>query len=587
MTEVRVERRLAAILAADVAEYSRLMGVDEEGTLTALKAHRRELIDPLLIQHHGRIFKTTGDGILIEFASVIDAVRCAVVIQQGMEERNASVAQRQRIIFRIGINLGDIIVEEGDIFGDGVNVAARLEALARPGEVYVSASVREQVGEKLPIGFADMGEHKVKNIARPIHVYKIEKGVDPSATATPSTKPSLALPDRPSIAVLPFQNMSGDREQDYFCDGVVEDIITGLSRIKWLFVIARNSSFTYKGRAIDVKQVGLELGVRYVLEGSVRKSGKRVRITTQLIEAETGRHLWAERYDRSLDDIFALQDEITLNVVGAIEPSLRQAEVERVKRKRPENLDAYDLLLRAISTDVSMPEGVAQALPFLERALALEPGYARAHGHLAMCHHTLYLRGGLREENRQAAIHHAHAAIAHGQDDSTALTLAGFVVGMDEHDRAAASQAFETALALSPSSAFTYAVGSAVLGWGGDTDRAIKWGERAIRLNPFDSWNFFPCHGLALGHFSLGHYEEAAAAARKAIQFNPVFSMSYMLLAASLVKLDRLEEAKSAAARVLVLQPSYRFAKHFKSVDCAPALAASLSAALNVAGLPQ
>jgi adenylate cyclase len=276
MTEVRVERRLAAILAADVAEYSRLMGVDEEGTLTALKAHRRELIDPLLIQHHGRIFKTTGDGILIEFASVIDAVRCAVVIQQGMEERNASVAQRQRIIFRIGINLGDIIVEEGDIFGDGVNVAARLEALARPGEVYVSASVREQVGEKLPIGFADMGEHKVKNIARPIHVYKIEKGVDPSATATHSTKPSLALPDRPSIAVLPFQNMSGDREQDYFCDGVVEDIITGLSRIKWLFVIARNSSFTYKGRAIDVKQVGLELGVRYVPPRLLRRRSRSV-----------------------------------------------------------------------------------------------------------------------------------------------------------------------------------------------------------------------------------------------------------------------------------------------------------------------
>ena len=287
------------------------------------------------------------------------------------------------------------------------------------------------------------------------------------------------------------------------------------------------------------------------------------------------------------DDIFTLQDEITLAVIGAIEPSLRAAEIERVKRKRPENLDAYDLLLRAISADVAMPEGVAQALPFLERALALEPDYARAHGHLAMCHHTLYLRGGLREENRQSAIHHAHAAIANGQDDSTALSLAGFVIGQDEHDRAAASQAFETALALSPSSTFTYLVGSVVLGWGGDAERAIEWAERALRLSPFDSWSWFACNGLALGHFSLGHYQEAATAARKSIQFNPRFSTSYMLLAASLAKLGRVREAEGAAARVRELQPSYRFGKHFAGVDCAPPLAASLSEALRVAGLPE
>ena len=381
--------------------------------------------------------------------------------------------------------------------------------------------------------------------------------------------------------------MSGDLEQDYFCDGVVEDIITGLSRIKWLFVIARNSSFIYKGRVVDVKQVGRELGVRYVLEGSVRRAGNRVRITCQLIEAHTGAHLWAERYDRPLDDIFALQDEVTLAVIGAIEPSLRAAEIDRIKRRRPDNLDANDLLLRAISADMSMPEGVAKAIPFLEQSLELQPGYARAHGHLAMCHHTLYLRGGLREENRRAAIQHAHAAIANGQDDSTALTLAGFVIGMDEHDRAAASQAFETALALSPSSAFTYLIGSVVFGWGGQADRAIEWSERALRLSPFDAWNWFPCHALALGHFSLGHYQDAAAAARKAIQLNPGFSMSHMLLAASLVKAGRLEEAKSAAARVLELQPSYKFGKHFAGVDCAPALAASLSDALRTAGLPE
>ena len=333
--EERVERRLAAILCADVVEYSRLMSEDEEGTLAVLKSDRRELIDPLIAQHGGRIFKTTGDGILIEFASVVDAVRCAVVVQQGMADRNVNRPEPERIRFRIGINLGDVIHDEGDIFGDGVNVAARLQTLAEPGEICVSASVREQVGEKLPVGFADKGQHGVKNIARPVRVYRVEKRVGTrtypagdEVTAPPE------LPDRPSIAVLPFANMSGDPEQDYFVDGMVEDIITGLSRIKWLFVIARNSSFAYKGKSPDIRQVGRELGVRYVLEGSVRRAAARVRITGQLVEAETGRHIWAERYDRAIDDVFVLQDEITLSVVGAIEPSLRRAEIERVRRKR-------------------------------------------------------------------------------------------------------------------------------------------------------------------------------------------------------------------------------------------------------------
>jgi len=312
LAEERVERRLAAILCADVVEYSRLIGADEEGTLAVLKGDRRELIDPLIAQHRGRIFKTTGDGMLIEFASVVDAVRCAVVVQQGMEDRNVSRPETEHIRFRIGINLGDVMVDEGDIFGDGVNIAARLQALAAPGEICVSYSVREQVGEKLPIGFADMGQHGVKNIARPVRVYRVEKRGEARAdTVNEPATPPLALPDRPSIAVLPFTNMSGDPEQDYFVDGMVEDIITGLSRIKWLFVIARNSSFAYKGKSPDIRQVGRELGVRYVLEGSVRRAAGRVRITGQLIEAESGRHIWAERYDRAIDDVFALQDEIT------------------------------------------------------------------------------------------------------------------------------------------------------------------------------------------------------------------------------------------------------------------------------------
>ena len=444
MAEQRVERRLAAILAGDVAGYSRLMGADEEGTLLRLNAHRREFLEPKIAEHRGRIVKRTGDGVLIEFASAVDAARGAIEIQRGMAERNTPVPQDDRIELRIGIHVGDVIIEDGDIFVDGVNIAARLEGIAQPGGICISEDAYRQVRDKLDANFQDAGEHELRNIARPVRIYQLQQ------SGRAMEAPALALPNKPSIAVLPFQNMSGDSEQDYFCDGVVEDIITGLSRIKWLFVIARNSSFTYKGRAVDVKQVGRELGVRYVLEGSVRKAGNRVRITCQLIEAHTGAHLWAERYDRPFDDIFALQDEVTLAVVGAIEPSLRAAEIDRVKRKRPENLDAYDLLLRAISADMSMPEGVAKALPFLERALELQPSYARAHGHLAVCHHTLYLRGGLREENRRAAIEHAHAAIANGQDDSTALTLAGFVIGMDEHDRAVLLRLLRPRLPLAP-----------------------------------------------------------------------------------------------------------------------------------------
>src|SRR5438270_1116116 len=347
-------RRLAAILATDVAGYSRLMGADEEGTLERLKALRRELLDPKIAEHHGRIVKTTGDGLLVEFASVVDAVRCAVAVQQAMPERETGVAADNRIELRIGINLGDVIVEGDDLYGDGVNIAARIEALADPGGVLVSNTVHDQVRDRLPFVFEDLGEQQVKNITRPVRVYRVSDTLTHPVADAPGftlsriagegadrqrreagegSSPALALPDKPSIAVLPFTNMSGDPEQEYFVDGIVEDIITGLSRIKWLFVVARNSTFVYKGRAVDVKQIGRELGVRYVLEGSIRKAGNRVRLTAQLIEAETGTHVWAERYDRPLGGIFELQDELTLNVVGAIEPSLRQAELERARRK--------------------------------------------------------------------------------------------------------------------------------------------------------------------------------------------------------------------------------------------------------------
>jgi adenylate cyclase len=476
MAEARVERRLAAILAADVAGYSRLMGVDDEGTLATLKAYRRELIDPKIAEDRGRIVKTTGDGVLVEFASAVDAVHCAMEIQRAMVERSAAIPEERRIEFRIGINVGDIIIDEGDIYGDGVNIAARVESLASPGSICISDTCYQQIKGKLALDVSDMGEQQLKNILEPVRLYSIRLNGT-------SGRPVLALPNRPSIAVLPFQNMSGDPEQEYFADGMVDDIITGLSRIKWLFVIARNSTFIYKGRAVDVKQVGRELGVRYVLEGSLRRATDRVRISGQLVDAATGAHVWAERYDRKLDDIFALQDEITLSVVGAIEPSLRLAEAERVKRRRPESLDAYGLVLQAQPDVYSrMPKQATKALVLLERALELDPTYALAHAYAAECHHTLFLRGGLREEDRTASIRHAEAAIANGQDDALALTFAGFCIGMDGHDRAAAFAALDAALAVSPSSALAYILGSIVLAYGGEAERAIEWASAACAL---------------------------------------------------------------------------------------------------------
>ncbi len=585
MADTRVERRLTAILAADVAGYSRLMGADEEGTLAALRAHRQDLLDPKIAEHRGRIVKTTGDGILVEFASIVDAARCAIDIQRGMRARNASVPHDKRIDFRVGINVGDVIIEGGDIFGDGVNIAARLEAIAEPGGICLSGQAQENIRDKLDIEFEDEGEHQLKNIARPVRVYRVRvRGGDELAT---STHPALALPDKPSIAVLPFQNLGGDPEQEYFADGMVEDIISGLSRIKWLFVIARNSSFAYKGKSPDIRQVGRELGVRYVLEGSVRKSAGRVRITGQLIDAATGTHLWAERYDRKSDDIFALQDEITLSVVGAIEPSLRLAEVERVKRKRPDSLDAYDLVLRALPQVFTlMPDGAAKSLPMLERALTLEPDYATALAFAAWCHEILFVRAGMREENRLAMSRYAQAALLHGRDDATALTVAGFCIGLIEHDRATAFQAFDAALALSPSSALTYICGSTLFAWAGDAERAIDWGERAVRLSPFDPLGFIAFGGISLGHFMRGRNTEAADAARKAIQVNPLFSVNYMCLVAALAKLGNTEEAKAAVARLLGLQPSFSISRQCAAVGVVPSLTAALTEAVCSVGLP-
>ncbi|MDX1711393.1 MAG: adenylate/guanylate cyclase domain-containing protein [Rhodovibrionaceae bacterium] len=584
-----MERKLTTILAADVVGYSRLMGRDETGTLGALKALHNEVVAPLIGEHKGRIIKLMGDGLLAEFGSVVAAVGCAVAIQQGLRARNEGGDPERQILLRIGINLGDVIVQGRDIYGDGVNVASRLEALAEPGRICVSATVAEHVGTKLAVGFKDLGEQRVKNIDRPIHVYCVEPlGEAPNVASPVKGNATLGLPDRPSIAVLPFDNMSGDSDQEYFADGMVEDIITGLARIKWLFVIARNSSFSYKGKSVNVKQVGREMGVRYVLEGSVRKAANRVRVTGQLIEAETGRHIWANRYDRTLEDIFTLQDELTMSVVAAVEPSLRQAEIERVKRKRPDNLDAYDQVLRAVPLVYpAMPDGAASALPLLLNALEEEPDYALAHGFAAWANEIVFARGGGREENRLGAIRHAEKAIAHGRDDAVALSLGGFVMGLVAHDRETAREAFEAALAISPSCALTYNLGSVVSVLAGHGERAIEWGEKAVRLSPSDPMNYAPWFSITLGHFQREDYEAASAAAYKTFQANPHWSSAHFLLAATHLKLGQEERARAAARRVLELEPGFTISGVCSSFDIHPSLAAPLSQALRQVGLPE
>ena len=581
------ERRLTAILAADVVGYSRLIGADEEGTLARLKALRHELINPAIAQCRGRVVKTMGDGILIEFPSVVEAVRCAIVVQQGTVQRNRGLNFERRIEFRVGIHLGDVVADGDDILGDGVNIAARLEGISETGGVALSEDAYRHVQGKVAAEFVDLGEHALKNIARPVRVYGLE--VTTGAAAQP-TAPAFALPDKPSIAVLPFQNMSGDPEQEYFADGMVEEIITGLSRIRWLLVIARNSSFVYKGKPVDVKQIGRELGVRYILEGSVRKAANRVRITGQLIDAGSGAHLWAERYDGSLDDIFALQDEITLAVVGAIEPSLRHAEIERVKRKRPDNLDAYDVLLRAWPLLYSrMPEDATKAIPLFQKALELDPAYGLAHAALAWCFHARFYRGGHNEEDDLAAIRHARATIALGTDDASALAIVAFVFAQQgERDYETALRLFDRALMLSPSCVLALSYGAAVLGTVGKTDLAIERAEKALRVSPFDPFISVAHAALSFAYFTKDRFPDAVDAARRAIESNPRFSFLHAELAAALAGQGRLDEAKTAARQLLAIQPNFTLrlmAEQFLGRD--PAFIAPFLAALRAAGLPE
>ncbi len=550
-----MDRRLAAIFAADVAGYSRLIGADEEGTLERLKAHRRELIDPKIAEHQGRIVKTTGDGLLVEFASPVKAVRCAIEVQRGMGDRNADLRPDRRIEFRIGINLGDVIVEEGDIYGDGVNVAARLEGIAEPGAVYISRSVRDFVRDQAEIVLEDLGERPLKNIAEPVQVFRI--GTPDRAAGAPQAAGSPPVPHKPSIAVLPFTNMSGDAEQEYFSDGMTEDLITDLSKVSGLFVIARNSSFAYKGRSVKVQEIGRDLGVRFVLEGGIRKAGNRVRITAQLIDAGSGGHLWAERFDRDLTDIFSTQDEVVEKIVGALAVTLTKGEAQRLRRHGTGNVEAYESWLRARELLArGTRDSVVQARAMHRRAIEIDPNFAAPHAGLALSAISDYASDwaldpaqALDEAERWAR----RAVELDDQEPVSHMALGSVLLWRRDHDGALAE--FRRMIALDPNFAQGYAATGLALMYAGQAAEALEPFAMAMRLDPHHP--AMVLHFLAQANFSLGQYETAAQQLVERIARNPGTDASRMLLASCYGHLGRVEEARSAWAELLKVNPEF------------------------------
>jgi adenylate cyclase len=567
-------RRLAAILAADVVGYSRLMGMDEVATLQTLKAHRREVVDPAIATHHGRIVKTTGDGILVEFASAVDAVNCAMEVQKAMADRIAANLADPHIVFRIGINVGDIIIDGDDIFGDGVNVAARVEAECEPGGVYLSANAFEQIRSKTSFAFDDMGERHLKNIERAIRVYSVRTG-EPKVAAqsyghasvfsVPDKGKLLPLPDKPSIAVLPFQNMSGDPEQEYFADGMVEDIITALSRFKSLFVIARNSCFTYKERSVDIKQVGRELGVQYVLEGSVRRVGEKVRITTQLIDAASGSHVWADRFDGTLHDVFEMQDSVTARVVGSIGPRLGEAEMETVSRKPIENWSSYDYYLRALKLFHEGNRGQVQAtrdaLEIFRKVVDLDPTFGRAYARVASCIQSIRDFHGypISEEERVEALKCAEVAVELSGDDEVALTNLVYAFGMLKGDYERGLELADRALALNPNLSHAWnarGIMSVILG---EHEQALDAFAKATRLNPIDKIAIpHTLFGMAAACFLLGRYEEGAGYARKVLVLQPNDIRGLFTLTGNMYFSGQLAEAEAAVTQIKQYHPHLR-----------------------------
>ena len=566
LTDDRVERRLAAILAADVAGYSRLMGADEEGTLARLKAVRKALVDPTIAAHRGRIVKTTGDGMLVEFASAVDAARCAIEVQRAVVEQNAGVPQVKRIEFRVGIHVGDIIIDDDDIFGDGVNIAARLEGIAEAGGVCISDDAQRQIRGKVDIAFEDMGPQNLKNITEPMRAWRLRVEAKPSSLPSPKlsveTAQSLSLPDKPSIAVLPFHNMSGDLEQEYFADGVVEDIITALSHFKSLFVIARNSSFTYKGKAVDIKQVGRELGVRYVLEGSVRKAANRVRITGQLIDTATGAHLWADRFDGGIGDIFDLQDQVTESVVGAIAPAVEKAEIERAKRKPTESLDAYTLYLRGLAKlyQFSHRQAYDEALQLFNDAVELDPDFASAYGQAAASYAFAKANGWISVTAHEISevTRLAQRAVQLGKDDAIALSTGGYALAFFVRDLETGASLIDRALVLNSNLAEAWHWGGWVKSFLGEPEAAIERFARAMRLSPVDPRMTGMRGGTAFAYFLLGRYDEATSWAAMALHDTPHFQPGLRVAAASNAMAGRPEQAHKAMARLRQLNPALR-----------------------------
>jgi adenylate cyclase len=556
MSNNHLERRLRAILAANVARDTELVHVDPAEVRAAMMADRRELIDPMISQYRGRIVKTTPDDFLVVFTSSVDAVNCAVAIQRGMALRNGETAGELSMLFRIGINVGDVLIDGEDILGDGVDVALRLEGIAEPGAILVSAAVQEDARGTCDVVFDEIGARQLRNIARPVRVFRVR----PASGVAAAAAGVLPLPRKPSIAVLPFQNLSGDPEQDYFADGMVEDIITALSRYRWLFVIARNSSFTYKGRAVDVKEVGRELGVRFVLEGSVRKVGSRVRITAQLIDAANGMHLWADRCDGTVEDVFELQDSVTARVVGQLAPTLEKAEIERVKRKPTECQNAYDSYLRAMSLlHGHTRESVTEALRYFRKAISLDPEFAAAHGMIGLSY-VLFKVNGWKVEPSEIAemVRLARRGAALGKDDAVALYSAGFalVFIVGEVDDGAAF--IEQALALNPNLAPAWMFSSWVKVSLGAHEDAIAHGWTSMRLSPLDPLAYVALAAIGTAHFFCERYDEAASWAERSVREQPRFAAAWRIAAASHVLAGRIAEAQKAVARVLVLDPGLR-----------------------------
>ncbi len=553
----RVARKLVAILAIDMVSYSRHMETDEAATIARMRVHRQQLIDPVLREHNGRIVKTTGDGLLVEFGSVVDAVESAVLIQRGVADAEADMPREHRIQYRAGINIGDIVIDGDDIFGDGVNIAARMEALAEPGGISITANVFEQVAGKVAFTFEDLGERQVKNIRKRIRVYRVVLEIMAGAKRPRSDAPSADDVAKPAIAVLPFQDMSADKDQEYFADGIAEDIITGLARNQAFFVIARNSSFTYRGGAVDIKQVAGELGVRYVLEGSVRRSGPRVRITAQLIDAATGNHIWAEQFDRQMDDIFAVQDDITASIVGVVTPELIGAEMKRARRKDPANLSAWDYVMRANWHAWRWTrEDSAAAKDFALKAIALDPNLARARVVHAMCDiiDVLYAWSPNPPQAMNEAHEMARVAVELDERDAEAHTILGSVaLFMRRFDDA--RRCLETAIDINPNLAFARMWGGGYYALAGESSNARETLKMAIRLSPRDPANYWTFAFFGMAEFADGLYDAAAEWARKALHLNPNFPTGHRVLLAALGEMDNADATRAALDRLLHVAP--------------------------------